>query len=62
MKCMRVNLVQRGPFSNVSVSPYYYSETVRDILLPQKGTNNSQATHCLEKMVSKSSSLTRTQK
>ena len=56
MKRMQVTHIQRGPFSNMSVSPYYYSETIRNISLPQKGTNPAQEMHCVEKVVGKSSS------
>lgn len=56
MKCVQVTLVQRGPFSNMSVSPYYYSETVRNISLSQKGTNSTQEMHCKDRVVSKSCS------
>lgn len=56
MKCVQVTLVQRGPFSDMSVSPYYYSETVRNISLSQKGTNPTQEMHCKDRVVSKSCS------
>lgn len=60
MKCAQITLVQRGPFSNMSVSPYYYSETVRNISLSQKGTNPTQEMHCKDGSASKNCSSFRT--
>lgn len=41
MKNSNIHISHNGPYSNISTLPYYCSQTIRNIAVPQRSTSKS---------------------